>query len=128
MQLNPDLLRELLLWGERNLPSASGVLEVPSIGGFGDQEIAYHCLIADEAGFFESTEFQANDDLFQQVRPHRLTYTGHQYLEIIRDDLVWAKAKEGARKIGSFSIETLGTVAKAVIAFQVKKFTGLELE
>jgi hypothetical protein len=128
MKLNPDLVRELLLWGENNLPSESGNLEFPIIAGFDEQEIAYHCLMSDEAGFFESINISTNDDLFQRMHPRRLTYSGHQYLETIRDEKVWAKAKEGARKIGSFSMETLGMVAKAVIAVQVKKYTGLEID
>jgi hypothetical protein len=65
---------------------------------------------------------------FEQWVPRRMTFQGHQYLETIRDEKVWAKAKEGARKIGSFSIETFSALAKAAIAVQVKKYTGLDLE
>ena len=128
MKLDPDLVRELLLWGERELPSNSGELNFPAIDGFGETEIAYNCLLANEAGFFESIKVQSAGEYFVQAYPRKLTYQGHQYLETIRDDKIWAKAKEGATKIGSFSLETLGTVAKAVVAVQIKKYTGLEID
>jgi hypothetical protein len=110
------------------LPSISGSLEFPAIEGFNESAVAYHCLLADEAGFFESIKTQTMSDVFEQVFPRRRTYSGHQYLEAVRDDKVWAKAKDGAKKIGSLSLETLGILAREVIAVQIKKYSGLELD
>jgi len=128
VQLDADLLRALLLWAEANLPSDSGSLEFPALEERPEREVAYACLMAKEAGFIEAIDVQRFGDTFEQWMPRRLTFQGHQYLETIRDDKIWAKAKEGARKIGSLSLETLGQVAKSVISLQLKKYTGLELE
>jgi hypothetical protein len=33
--------------------------------------------------------------------PKRLTWNGHEFLDAVRDDEVWRRTKEGARKAGN---------------------------
>jgi hypothetical protein len=127
MKLQPDLVRHLLLWAEENLPIASGKLSFPVIEGYSEEEVAYHCLQAAEAGFIDTIDYQTFQHSFQQRIPRRLTYEGHKYLEQIRDEKIWAQAKEGAKKLGSFGLDTLGKLAVGFIETEIKKRTGYEL-
>jgi len=55
-----------------------------------------------------------------------LTYQGHQFLDEIRSDNVWNKTKETAKSIGSFSVNTLSTIATGVITSLAQKSLGLQ--
>ena len=58
----------------------------------------------------------------------RLTWKGHEYLDNIRDPEIWQKTKEGAAKVGGFSVDIIGALAKGLIKKQIEKHTGVELE
>jgi hypothetical protein len=83
--------------------------------------------MAFEAGFIDAIDVQSMGDPYKQMIPMRLTYAGHQYLENIRDPEIWRKTNEGAKKIGSFSLETLGELAKGLVRQQIKRHTGIDL-
>jgi hypothetical protein len=126
VQLDADLMRELLLHIEQAYPRV-GKLVYPIISGYTEEQVAYHCLMAYEAGFIDALDASSFDRPFPEMYPKRLTYAGHQYVEKVRDPVIWTKTKEGAKKIGSFSIETLGKLATGFIETQVRKHTGLDI-
>ena len=109
------------------MPGKSGQLGFPSIEGRSEEEVAYHCLLGWEAGFIEAIDATTFKNHFKAMYPRRLTYEGHQYLERIRDPVIWAKTKEGAKKIGSFGLDTLGKLAVGFIETEIKKRTGYEV-
>ncbi len=127
MKLEPSLIRDLLLWAEENLPRSNGLLEFPVLEGWQKNEVAYNCLMAYEAKFLDAIDVQCKGDPFKQMIPIKLTYAGHQYLENIRDPEIWKKTTDGAKKIGNFSIETLGELAKGFVKQQIKRHTGMDL-
>jgi hypothetical protein len=45
----------------------------------------------------------------------RLTWFGHDFLDSVRDPAIWKATKEGAAKIGGFSVHLLGALAKGLI-------------
>jgi hypothetical protein len=128
MRLNPDILRDLLLKIEEDYPAKSGKLTFPDLKGTSEEEVAYHCLLAWEAGFIEAIDITTFAHHFRMMAPRRLTFGGSEYLSNIRDPLVWKKTKEGAQKIGSVSVETISELAKGFIKTQVKRLTGLDTD
>jgi hypothetical protein len=58
----------------------------------------------------------------------RLTWSGHEFLDNVRDPEIWRRTKEGADKVGGFSLEVLGASAKGFIKKQVSEKTGSELD
>jgi hypothetical protein len=56
-----------------------------------------------------------------------LTWQGHDFLDSVRDETVWAKSKEGAKKLGGVSFDLLLGLVKEVAKAEAKKRLGLEL-
>lgn len=73
---------------------------------------------------------QMNDhgDTGYEMWPTRLTMAGHEYLDTIRDEEVWRRTKEGARAMGSFSLDALGALAKGLVREKIRKHTGIEVD
>ena len=72
-------------------------------------------MLLDEAGLIKADEVPDTDGLATWWIPQRLTMAGHEYLDAIRDDEVWRRTKDGARAVGSFSLEVLGTLARGLV-------------
>ncbi len=57
-----------------------------------------------------------------------LTWTGHDFIDSVRDPEIWKDTKDAATKAGGFTVDLLKALAKGLIKTQLKKHTGLELE
>ncbi|MBA4207277.1 MAG: hypothetical protein C0457_19985 [Polymorphum sp.] len=55
-----------------------------------------------------------------------LSWHGHEFLDTIRDEEIWKRTKEGAKSVGSFSIDVIKDVAKAVINKKIIEWTNGE--
>ena len=66
-------------------------------------------------------------DYVVSIRPWSLTWAGHEYLDIVRDPEIWVRVKKSAGDIGSFSIETLRSLAMGFIKTKIKAHTGVEV-
>jgi hypothetical protein len=120
-----DLIRELLLKLESLPPVPDGIYvltgkELP-IGEYSVDEIDYHLQLLKDAGFIESPQSPFG------IAFRHLTWTGHDFLDSVRDPETWKKAKEGARKIGNWSLEILVSVAKAYAKHLAKERLGFDL-
>lgn len=58
----------------------------------------------------------------------RLTWEGHDFLDTIRDDEVWAATKDGVKKAGGFSLELMKALAKGLLRKKIEHHTGIELD
>lgn len=56
----------------------------------------------------------------------RLTWAGHDYLDTIRDPLIWRYTRRAAGRAGIWSLEMIATITKAAIAAKVRSI-GLDL-
>ena len=70
-------------------------------------------------GRVESTE--------RSIGAMRLTNSGYDYLDSIRDPKVWRKVKSSAAGAGGFTLELLGDLAKGFIKKQIEDRTGVKL-
>ncbi|MDP4026262.1 DUF2513 domain-containing protein [Methylobacterium sp. NEAU 140] len=57
----------------------------------------------------------------------RLTWRGHEFLDTIRDDEVWAQTKQTAKGAGTGAIEFVWGIAKEVAKAEIKRRTGLDV-
>ena len=57
-----------------------------------------------------------------------LTWTGHEFLDNIRDSEIWNQTKAGAEKLGGFSLELVGSLAKGFVRKKIEQHTGVELD
>lgn len=56
--------------------------------GYGEDAIAYHVLLLEEAGLITASSYGVSENGRTRPRPIRLTWTGHEYLGRIREDRV----------------------------------------
>jgi hypothetical protein len=110
MKRNMDLIRLILLHAEGS--EAAGVL----CEKFTDEERSYHTMLLIDAGLVEGTAAATHSVIT------RLTWAGHDFLDAMRDDTLWKKAKEHVIKPGaSFTFDVL----KEWLKFQIKAQLGM---
>lgn len=134
MTRDMDLVRELLLRIEAD-PKYDGIgrFEIVEPEGEGEadgdafvpgrphEEVVYHLRLLIDAGHIEG-ERTLGGALFSG-----LTWQGHELLDSIRDPEAWRRTKEGARKVGSGSLDFMWQLAKAYGKQIAKEKLGLEL-
>jgi hypothetical protein len=130
MKRDMDLIRELLLRLEAHPVRLGGILhitpddEILRFVGYDERQIDYHLSLIREAGFIDEGG----------VKPmvgtgfRRLTWSGHDFLDSVRDPAIWKATKEGATKAGGFSVDLLVGLAKGLIKTQIEKHTGVQLD
>lgn len=115
MVLNPDCVRDVLLcvencgFGERlNL-----IRLHERLPDYTEEDLCYTCLKLEEGGYLDLMTVQGKGTLLvKQIND--LTYSGHEFLNTIREDGNWGKVKDVAKKAGVFSLKTLGEIAQEV--------------
>ena len=110
MKRNPDLIRDLML----ALEAAEGaeLLRVPDVQGYARHEIDHHFRLLVEAGLASAAHVSSDGRRWVAVR---LTWSGHDYLDTIRDGRVWKHTKAAMKKTGFWSLETMGLIARTII-------------
>jgi hypothetical protein len=107
-----DLVRKLLFYLEEK--SDDRVIRNVQIEGYETLVINYHLVLLAEAGLitFEASRSTSNPERIIQVYPTQLTWEGHEFLEITRDDNKWNSIKQKVLGItGGLGIDMIRTVA-----------------
>lgn len=119
MELNPDCVRDVLLYLEKELPM-DGFLLGKQISSnvnpnkYSTDDILYALTKLKEGGLINASETNASNKLIV-IKVSSITYVGHQYLEDIRSPKAWDFAKKKAEEMGSYSLKTLGLLAQQKI-------------
>jgi len=116
MRRNSDLIRSILLTVEKD--EHCEVLRLPVIEGHDDEAVHFHTRLLVEKGFLRT--YLPDRTVGQPWVCLRLTWEGYDFLDAIRDPVVWRSVKRAAGKVGSWSIETLAGIAKAMILAKVE--------
>lgn len=93
-------------------------LSADKFAPFDEQEVAYNIRLLYEGGYIEANilESKRGDGHIAAALARRLTNSGHELLDRIRSDTVWAKVKETFKTKGlEMSIDAVSSVAKALI-------------
>jgi hypothetical protein len=122
MKRDMDLLRSLLLEIEKLPFNNHGMGGQTTIPGRTDEEVCYHALLAQDAGFIDAKFLPGTTAFF--VR--RLTYQGTEFLELARDNSTWEKAKEKVQSTtGQLTVEGLKIVLSALVQAALRGSLGL---
>lgn len=81
---------------------------------FSKQDIAYSTIMADEAGLISAKIIDSDDEFYECVY-FSLTYTGHQFLENVKNSKVWEATKKITGKIGSISLDIISSIASNLL-------------
>ena len=110
MKRNPDLIRDLMLALEGT--GGAELLRAPDVSGYPRHEIDHHFRLLVEAGLASAAHVSSDGRRWVAVR---LTWSGHDYIDTIRDGGVWKHTKAAMKKAGFWSLETMGVIARAII-------------
>ena len=125
MKFDPDCVRDILLDIEE-------LHDYPQILFFDSEtkllrasahsfdKLAYHMILLDEAGYLNWTPVFTGGRHLYHSSIHGLTYDGHQFLETVRNPRVWEETKSLSKKVGSFSLNVISSVATDIIARLIK--------
>ncbi|MBN8815296.1 MAG: DUF2513 domain-containing protein [Sphingomonas sp.] len=106
MKRDMDKVRGVMLALEAKTGPFVLTYDTPSMGGTDDgAETVEYIVLLHSGGFLEST----------QRNVYRLSWAGHEFLDSVRDPEIWRQTKDGAAKIGSWSITLLGELAKGFL-------------
>lgn len=121
MRRDMDLIRSLLLVIERGtepqkLPSSSIIIQ-----GIDEATIACHIGMLVDAELIEAGHSRSGTGSHDQYLIRKLTWKGHEFIGLARNDTTWMKARSRAEKVGgALSLEVfkqvLADVAKDLIA------------
>ena len=114
MKRDMDLVRKILLEIEANYVSTT--ICGFEIEGYDIAAVAYHCKILYEAGLISDYNANYGDDEIDYLSVGSLTWDGHDYLDKVRDDTLWAKTKDTIVQKGlPLILDTIKTVSSALI-------------
>lgn len=120
MKLNPDCIRDILLYLEENLGLSSDLEYIPvSVYSIAEAlpyslpEVSNTLEVLEEADFLRAAKDYGYDKIvmFDVIR---LTYAGYQFLESVRPKTTWEKVVGACTKLGSFSLDFVMQVATQV--------------
>ncbi len=113
MKRDWDLIRKILLEIERK---ESAKFENITIQEFEFGKIAEHVAILKEAGLIEAETPRSASGTFKLAIVSRLTWEGHEFMELSRNDSFWNKAiKQMKDKALPATISVITEVIKEII-------------
>lgn len=121
-----DLVRDLLLQIEEFDQGLGGDVEIEA-GDHEPQVVAEHLRLLIEARLIEGDTVPDDQYAFDHIVPIRLTWSGHDFLESVRDPEIWKKTKEGALSAKGFTLDLLQDLAKGFLKKQIEDRTGIAL-
>ena len=133
MKLEPDIVRDVLLFLEENLiyedfdtenPHTHNTFSAAKIAnklheekGHLTADVSYVIEQLYKAGYITLSQPPHKDNMGNLTILHisDISWNGHQFLNDVRSDTIWETVKSVASKFGSLSIRGLGMAAGAVV-------------
>ena len=122
MEFVRDLLSKI---EETDVPRDTVELMPPDASDDDLKKYLYHLTLLNQAGLV--TGISARDISGENWLRVNLTWAGHEFLDTVRDPDVWQRTKDGAKKVGNFSMPFLLDLGKAYAKHVAKEKLGLEL-
>ena len=114
MKRDWDLVREILLNLEE-CASSRGRLRPEDVAGRDREIVSYHMQILMEAGLIIG-ECSRSIGAPLYCTAHRLTWTGHEFLDQVRNHTAWNRIKGVARERGlDITLDVIRAAAKIVM-------------
>ena len=129
MKRDMDMVRDVLLAIEAgNSMNLISLTQSMSISSNEDlQSLVYHLdMLIDQTGFVSGTKAHTMGG--KNWLDLNLTWPGHEFLDDIRDPEIWKQTKAGAEKVGGFSIDLVGALAKGFLKKKIEQHTGIDLD
>lgn len=114
MQRDMDFVRSILLRiAEAPAPLRMEALLDKDAGPAEREALVYHLkLLIDQAGFVSGIASHSHAGFYWLDL--NLTWSGHEFLDNVRDPEIWRQTKAGAVKAGQWSLKALADIAVAI--------------
>ncbi len=93
MKRDMDLLRSILVKVE-SCEDPLGLERMPGVEGYDEAEVSYHMTLLHEAGLIKALVSDEQGAPYPEFLQINLTWNGHEFLSVAKDDSVWKKARE----------------------------------
>lgn len=114
MKRDLDLIRYILICIE-NSDSTKITINDLINADYDAPTISFHISLLLDNGYIEATKFNAIGQHYQQYLIKRITASGYDYLDNVRDIKIWSKTKELLKTMGnSASLELIKAIAGKV--------------
>lgn len=126
MKLDPDCIRDILLFVEENTDLKRHLnfswKTVPQcFPQYTPNKVLYHVKQCELSGFFqECTHGYGSDFHISYLSPE-----GHQFVNNIRSDNMWSHIKEVGKKVGTSSVSVLSQISVSVVTAIIRDQLGL---
>lgn len=122
MKLNQDCIRDLLLYLEENL-NYNNFLTINNISlkNYSSVDLTYTADKLNEANYLNCIKSSCVDEDAPTIIAKSISFKGHQFLDNIRDDKVFAKTKSILSVVKSTSIEIISETASKVITNMINQ-------
>ena len=122
MKLNPDCIRDVLLYLEENLKieESHKFTEITliqlkeALPKYTEDDIFYSVYNLHQIRFIDGRINDVNNMKMFFCEINNITWNGHQFLNTIRPTSIWEATKSGASKLGIMSIHALSTIAMEI--------------
>lgn len=117
--IDSSLEESEIIIGNEPIPPADYQVEL--LKKYANDELIYHINYCIDADLLSSDQPQG----LYEIAIIDLTPKGHDFLENIRDNKVWASAKNVAGKVGAKSLEAIIQISSNVVSELIKHQFGL---
>lgn len=122
-----DVIRTLLLRLEGRYKGIGTLIfdhgdDELAIEGVDPLGVTYDLGLLAEAGFVKGRVTATGDFMMEGM-----TWSGHHFLDSVRDDEIWRRTKEGVSLAGGFTFDLVKALAKGFVRKKVEGLTGIDL-
>jgi hypothetical protein len=133
MKLNPDCIRAVMLqiekeWaikddGHGHMAFGSlGLLQLcKSLPDYTKEDIFYTLYNLEQAGYIKAQISWSNGTVYRCVVNY-MTYTGHEFLNGIRDPKHWAVIKSGINAVRNYSLDAINAIAGGITSAAISAY------
>lgn len=117
MRRDLDLLRNILLGVEAS--DGSHMLKITDFINdiYDEATVSYHIELLVDAKYIEAKDISSLENQFKYFLISRLTMQGHDYLDAVRNDNVWAEIKKQLKDFAvSAPLDLIKTVGSSVLS------------
>lgn len=122
MKRDMDLVRDLLIKiADSDSPPTFSKLVPGRKDGTSEYAVAaYHMrMLVEDAGFVRGIDYRSSSG--DEWLSLELTWQGQDFLENVRDPVVWKKTKDGLQKVGGASWDLIRDLGKAYAKLKMKE-------
>ncbi len=129
MKLNPDCIRDVLLYLEEKLKIEKGRIFSPitlktlqeNLSEYSPEDVFYSVYNLHQIRFIEGRINDVNNMKMMFCDIENITYAGHQFLSNIRPQPIWDKTKSIVSKIGNHTLGFIEGVARDIAVESAKQ-------